>query len=1110
MDEAFVHGQMCTQDAGSPIDRDPVLEIRDSDGNEVQSVDTSSVTTYTIKYTCRDMAGNSKQGAAQTVSIRDTTAPVLDGAAPSPAYVEAGPDYTTYEGYTMTCLDDGQPADVLFDPTLESLEEEPAADPHEVTIYCPDGHDNTANNRTVDIIVDDTNPVPPEPGDRTLEVDEVFAHGQTCAQDTGSPVIQEPELEIRDSGNNEVQSVDTSAVATYTIKYTCRDAAGNFLQGAAQTIMIVDTTAPVLDGDAPSPAYVMSGPDYTSYEGYTLTCTDDGQPANGQISFDPTLASLVERPAAIPHKIIIYCPDEHDNTANNRTADIVVDDTDPVPPEPGDRDAERGSVFEHGQTCAQDAGSPVTQEPELEIRNETGHAVDAVDTSSATTYTIKYTCRDAADNFRQGAAQTINVRDTTAPSLTGVSPSPAYVEEGPDYTSYAGYTMTCLDDGVGAPVLFDPTLESLEEEPAADPHEVTIYCPDKHDNTAGNRTVNIIVDDTDPVPPEPAARKLEVDGVFEHMQTCTQDAGSPVEPVPVLEIRNEAGHVVGAVDTSSVTTYTVKYTCRDAAGNFRQGAAQTVSIQDTTAPSLTGAAPSPAYVEQGPDYTSYEGYMLTCEDDGQPANDQISFDPPLASLVERPAAEPHKVTIYCPDEHDNTANNRTADIIVDDTDPVPPEPGDRILEVDESFAHGQTCAQDAGSPIGRDPVLEIRDSGNNEVQSVDTSSVSTYTIKYTCRDAAGNFRQGEAQTVSIRDTNAPVLDGAAPSPAYVEQGPDYVDLDAYTLTCTDDGRPANDQISFDPPLASLVERPAAEPHKVTIYCPDEHDNTANNRTADIIVDDTDPVPPEPGDRILEVDESFAHGQTCAQDAGSPIGRDPVLEIRDSGNNEVQSVDTSSVSTYTIKYTCRDAAGNFRQGEAQTVSIRDTNAPVLDGAAPSPAYVEQGPDYVDLDAYTLTCTDDGRPANDQISFDPPLASLAERPAAEPHKVTIYCPDEHDNTINNRTVDIIVDDTDPAELSPADDNVEIMGVFDHGQTCTPDSGSPVGPTPVLEIRDEAGVIVGTVDTSAVGDYTIKYTCVDMAGNNATGRAQTFSVVDTTAPVLTGVSPSPAYVE
>ncbi|MDA8003013.1 MAG: hypothetical protein MPL62_17160, partial [Alphaproteobacteria bacterium] len=387
----------------------------------------------------------------------------------------------------MTCLDDGQPADVLFDPTLESLEEGPAAEPHRVTIYCPDGHDNTADNRTANIIVDDTDPVPPEPGDRTLEVDEVFEHMQTCTQDSGSPVDLTPVLEIRNETGHAVGAVDTSSVATYTVKYTCRDAAGNFRQGAAQTVSIRDTTAPVLDGNAPSPAYVEAGPDYTTYGGYTMTCLDDGQPAT--VLFDPPLASLGEESAADPHKVTIYCPDEHDNTAGNRTVDIIVDDTDPVPPEPADRKLEVDEVFEHMQTCAQDAGSPVTQAPELEILDSDGGPASAVDTSAVATYTIKYTCRDAAGNFKQGAAQTIMISDTTAPVLTGVSPSPAYVEAGPDYTSYAGYTMTCLDDGQPADVLFDPTLESLEEEPAADPHEVTIYCPDEHDNTAGNRTV---------------------------------------------------------------------------------------------------------------------------------------------------------------------------------------------------------------------------------------------------------------------------------------------------------------------------------------------------------------------------------------------------------------------------------------------------------------------------------------------------------------------------------------------------------------------------------------------------------------------------------------------
>ena len=52
-------------------------------------------------------------------------------------------------------------------------------------------------------------------------------------------------------------------------------------------------------------------------------------------------------------------------------------------------------------------------------------------------------------------------------------------------------------------------------------------------------------------------------------------------------------------------------------------------------------------------------------------------------------------------------------------------------------------------------------------------------------------------------------------------------------------------------------------------------------------------------------------------------------------------------------------------------------------------------------------------------------------------------------------------------------------------------------------------GTVDTSAVGSYTITYTATDKDGNTATAT-RTVNVVDTTAPVVTVTGDDPATTE
>ncbi|MDA8002157.1 MAG: DUF5011 domain-containing protein, partial [Alphaproteobacteria bacterium] len=70
-----------------------------------------------------------------------------------------------------------------------------------------------------------------------------------------------------------------TALGSYDLRISCTQEypLGDLqVQHTALLEVVLDATAPSLDGVAPSPAYVEEGPDYTSYEGYTLTCTDDG------------------------------------------------------------------------------------------------------------------------------------------------------------------------------------------------------------------------------------------------------------------------------------------------------------------------------------------------------------------------------------------------------------------------------------------------------------------------------------------------------------------------------------------------------------------------------------------------------------------------------------------------------------------------------------------------------------------------------------------------------------------------------------------------------------------------------------------------------------------
>lgn len=86
---------------------------------------------------------------------------------------------------------------------------------------------------------------------------------------------------------------------------------------------------------------------------------------------------------------------------------------------------------------------------------------------------------------------------------------------------------------------------------------------------------------------------------------------------------------------------------------------------------------------------------------------------------------------------------------------------------------GSVYTEEGASAVdANDGVVDVTISG-----SVDTSTVGTYTITYTARDAALNTSR-VTRTVIVEDTTAPVITVLGDNPATVEKGSSYTDAGA--------------------------------------------------------------------------------------------------------------------------------------------------------------------------------------------------------------------------------------------------------------------------------------------------------------------------------------------
>ena len=157
---------------------------------------------------------------------------------------------------------------------------------------------------------------------------------------------------------------------------------------------------------------------------------------------------------------------------------------------------------------------------------------------------------------------------------------------------------------------------------------------------------------------------------------------------------------------------------------------------------------------------------------------------------------------------------------------------------------------------------------------------------------------------------------------------------------------------------------------------------------------------------------------------------------------------------------------------------DTVFPIITILGGNPATVELGTTYVDAGATTNEGT---------ISI---ISNNIDTNLVGSYSIVYSATDAAGNTSTaTRTVNVV--DTTAPEVTltgAATVTVELGGTYTElGATATDASGTV------------AVVITGTVDTDAVGSYTVIYSSTDASGNEGTAT-RTVNVVDTTAPVIT----------
>ena len=201
----------------------------------VSTVNTNAAGSYSVTYSVSDANGNAAASVVRTVSVVDTTKPVITLLGSATETVEAKGTYTDAGASASDILDGNLTGSVTSVNTVNT----DSVGSYTVTYSVSDANGNAAASvvRTVNV-VDTTKPVITLLGTatETVEAKITYADAGASASDTldGSLTV------------TSVSTVNIDAVGSYTVTYSVSDASGNAAANVVRTVVVVDTTKPVI------------------------------------------------------------------------------------------------------------------------------------------------------------------------------------------------------------------------------------------------------------------------------------------------------------------------------------------------------------------------------------------------------------------------------------------------------------------------------------------------------------------------------------------------------------------------------------------------------------------------------------------------------------------------------------------------------------------------------------------------------------------------------------------------------------------------------------------------------------------------------------------------
>ena len=356
-------------------------------------VNTNVLGPHTVTYDVTDFSGNAATQVTRTVTVVDTTLPVITLSGSSPVTVEVGSLYID-SGATASDNIDGDITSsiVTVNPVNTAL-----IGTYTVTYNVEDSSNNNADQKTRTINVVDTTPPEITLNGNNTETVEV---GSTYT-DAGAIVTDNYDTGLSATVTG---TINTAVVGVYILTYNAVDSSGNAAISKTRTVNVVDTNTPIITLSGSSPVTIEAGSVYTDAGATALDNYDSDLNSSIVTGGLPVNTNVLG-----PHTVTYDVNDTSNNSAIQVIRIVtVVDTTPPVITLSGSNPV----IVEAGFFVYTDAWATALDNYDIDLNSSIITGGLPVNTNILGPHTVTYDVTDSNGNAAIRVTRTVIVTPT--------------------------------------------------------------------------------------------------------------------------------------------------------------------------------------------------------------------------------------------------------------------------------------------------------------------------------------------------------------------------------------------------------------------------------------------------------------------------------------------------------------------------------------------------------------------------------------------------------------------------------------------------------------------------------------------------------------------------